>query len=156
MSSVIVTQNLRKSFPVGGRRGHKEIEILHGIDVCVEQGEFVGIFGPSGSGKSTLLHCMAGLTQASAGSVNMLGNELTSMGRSALSRLQREHVGFVFQSFCLIDSLNVADNVALPSRLLRRSLSTDAVDRAVVIRDGLIGSEKRHPTAEHLLELMEA
>jgi putative ABC transport system ATP-binding protein len=101
----------------------------------------VGIFGPSGSGKSTLLHCMTGLTQAPEGSVNMLGNELTSPGRSALSRLQRAHAGFVFQSFCLIDSLNVADNVALPSWLLRRSLPQDAA-QGLLTEVGLGGRGK--------------
>jgi putative ABC transport system ATP-binding protein len=97
--------------------GDGAVVALDGVSLGLATGSFTAVMGPSGSGKSTLLHCAAGLDRASAGSVRLAGVELDGLGEAALSRLRRERVGFVFQSFNLVPSLTAAENVELPLRL---------------------------------------
>ncbi|MFF8332890.1 MULTISPECIES: ABC transporter ATP-binding protein [Streptomyces] len=101
-------------------RGRSAVHALRGVDVSLPAGSFTAVMGPSGSGKSTLLQCAAGLDRPTAGSVRLGGQELTRMGRRALTRLRRAHVGFVFQSFNLLPSLTAEQNVLLPLRLAGR------------------------------------
>ena len=101
-------------------RGRAEVTALDGITLGFRPGTFTAVMGPSGSGKSTLLHCAAGLDKPSSGVVMLAGQELTSLGEGALTRLRRERIGFVFQAFNLLPALTVADNVALPLRLAGR------------------------------------
>lgn len=91
----------------------------------------VSIVGPSGSGKSTLLYCLSGLETPTSGSVQIAGTDLAGLGRGALAALRREFVGFVFQSYNLIPSLNARENVVLPARLSRRPISRADADRAL-------------------------
>ena len=90
---------------------------LHEIDLTVPPGRFVAIMGATGSGKSTLLHCAAGLDRPTAGRVELAGHALRRMSEGRLTRLRRDRVGFVFQSYNLLSELTVAQNVALPTRL---------------------------------------
>ena len=93
------------------------VDILHGITLDVEKGQSLALVGPSGSGKSSLLMVMGGLERASAGSVNVLGNDLSAMNEDALARFRRKSMGVVFQSFHLVPTMTALENVATPLEL---------------------------------------
>jgi putative ABC transport system ATP-binding protein len=90
---------------------------LRDVSLRVAAGSFVAVMGATGSGKSTLLHCAAGLDRPSSGMVTLVGRNITRMREATLTRLRRDRVGFVFQSYNLLSELTVAQNVLLPSRL---------------------------------------
>lgn len=144
MSSIIVTQGIKKSFSAGRKREQQVIEVLKGIDLHIDAGEMVSIVGPSGSGKSTLLYCLSGLEAATSGSIEMMGKQIVKMGRNALAKIHREHVGFIFQSYNLIPSLNAGENVSLPARLTGRPITTTQLN-AVFESVGLAGRQKDRP-----------
>jgi putative ABC transport system ATP-binding protein len=93
------------------------VEILRGIDFDVPRGQFVAIMGPSGSGKSTLLGLLAGLDTATKGSIRLDGEEITGLSEDELARLRGRKLGFVFQSYQLIQTLTAEENVLLPAEL---------------------------------------
>jgi putative ABC transport system ATP-binding protein len=93
------------------------VNILRDVTLDVARGETLGLVGPSGSGKSSLLMLMGGLEQATSGSVEVLGQDLTAMGEDALARFRRSGVGVVFQSFHLIPTMTALENVATPLEL---------------------------------------
>jgi putative ABC transport system ATP-binding protein len=93
------------------------VEILHGLDLTVRQGEAVGLVGPSGSGKSSLLMVMGGLERATGGRVMALGHDLTALDEDALALFRRDNMGVVFQSFHLIPTMTALENVATPLEL---------------------------------------
>jgi putative ABC transport system ATP-binding protein len=95
-------------------RGDAQVHALRGIDLDLPRGRFTAIMGPSGSGKSTLMHCLAGLDQASGGTVTVAGTDLGSLDDDALTIFRREHIGFVFQSFNLLPMLTAFQNIVLP------------------------------------------
>jgi putative ABC transport system ATP-binding protein len=99
---------------------YDDVAVFEQVSLTVASGEFVAIVGESGVGKSTLLNCMAGLDDWAAGSVQLDGVDLGTLGDSARALLRREKVGFVFQAFHVLPHLDVAQNVALPLLLLRR------------------------------------
>ncbi|WP_434660178.1 ABC transporter ATP-binding protein [Paraburkholderia sp. A1BS-2L] len=107
-----------------------ELTILDGIDLTVHAGSSVAIVGASGSGKSTLLGLLAGLDSASAGSVRLLGHELTGMAEDQRAALRNGSVGFVFQSFQLMPHLSALENVALPLELQGGITTREAFARA--------------------------
>lgn len=98
----------------------QSVPVLRGIDLHVNRGEMVSIVGPSGSGKSTLLYCLAGLEKTDSGEISLDGERIDAASHAQLARLRRDRIGFVFQSYNLIPSLSVRENVALPARLARR------------------------------------
>ncbi|RLV09060.1 ABC transporter ATP-binding protein [Streptomyces griseocarneus] len=98
-------------------RGDDAVHALRGVDLALPRGSFTAVMGPSGSGKSTFLQCAAGLDRPSAGQVLLGGQEITGLNEDRLTRLRRSRVGFVFQSFNLLPSLTVLQNVLLPQRL---------------------------------------
>ncbi len=97
--------------------GSTAVRALDGVSVSFEAGRFTAIMGPSGSGKSTLMHCAAGLDTVSAGTVTIGQTEITRLSDRALTRLRRERVGFVFQSFNLLPTLSASQNIRLPMEL---------------------------------------
>lgn len=103
------------------------VNVLKNISLNIEQGESIGLVGPSGSGKSSLLMVMGGLEKASAGKVQVLGNDFGRMGEDDLARFRRAHMGIVFQSFHLIPTMTALENVAAPLELAGVS---DAMQRA--------------------------
>jgi putative ABC transport system ATP-binding protein len=111
------------------RRYRGGVLALDGVCLAVPAGQFVAVMGATGSGKSTLLHCAAGLDRPTAGRVRLAGRDITRMREGALTRLRRDRVGFVFQSYNLLSELTVRQNVALPSRLggPRRHRSDDVL-----------------------------
>jgi putative ABC transport system ATP-binding protein len=94
--------------------GETAVEALRGVDLEVRSGELVAVMGPSGSGKSTLMHILAGLDRPTSGSVSIAGTEITTLNDAKLTRLRREHIGFVFQFFNLLPMLDAEENVVLP------------------------------------------
>jgi len=115
---MITLQDLSKVY----RTTDVETTALNGVDVDIDRGEFVAVMGPSGCGKSTLLNIIGMLDAPSSGSYRFDGEEIGRYGESQLARLRKRRIGFVFQSFNLIDELTVEENVALP--LLYQKLSS--------------------------------
>ena len=89
-------------------------EVLKGIDIEVKKGEFVGIMGPSGSGKTTLLNVLSSIDRVSSGSIRAEGKEFTSMKDKQLAEFRKQHLGFIFQEYHLLDTLTVKENIMLP------------------------------------------
>lgn len=110
MNSVIQVENMTKSFKIGS----EQVDVLKGINLSIEKGEFVSIMGPSGSGKSTLLYLMGGLDKPSSGQVKIKGKEISIMKDKEESLVRRKDIGFVFQFYNLIPNFNVEDNIILP------------------------------------------
>ena len=113
--NIVEVHHLKKS--VG--QGEHELSILTGVELVVKRGETIALVGESGSGKSTLLAILAGLDDGSSGEVSLVGQPLHNMDEEARAKLRAKHVGFVFQSFMLIPTLNALENVELPAALAR-------------------------------------
>ena len=94
--------------------GDTAVDALSGVSVDIAPGQLTAVMGPSGSGKSTLMHILAGLDRPTSGSVTVAGQEITTLGDTDLTKLRREHIGFVFQFFNLLPMLNARENVLLP------------------------------------------
>ena len=118
------------------RTGEVEVRALRGVDVSLRRGELVVLLGPSGSGKSTLLNILGGLDRPTAGSLNFDGRDLTAANDAELTRYRRRSVGFVFQFYNLIPSLNAWENVALVTEI-----ATDPMDPAEALE--MVGLKDR-------------
>ena len=94
------------------RKSYGDLEVLHGVDLAVDPGELVAVIGPSGSGKSTLLHVMGTLDRATSGTLVVDGADIATMSEAELAGLRAHRIGFVFQSFHLLEGLTALDNVA--------------------------------------------
>lgn len=123
-----------------------EVRALNNVSAQIYQGQFTAIVGPSGSGKSTLLHCLAGLDSVTAGSVNVAGKNLHQMNDTDLTKFRREYIGFIFQAFNLVPTLNAVENITLPLRLANKKVSK--TELAEVVR--ILGLQDRltHKPAE--------
>ena len=124
--------------------GETAVHALAGVDVAFDRGRFTAIMGPSGSGKSTLMHCLAGLDDASDGQVWLGDTELTGLRDDQLTRLRRERIGFVFQSFNLLPVLDAQENILLPMQLAGQRPDRAWLD-AVVGRLGLRDRLRHRP-----------
>jgi len=113
LEPILKTENLWKIY----RAGRLDVAALRGVNVDVYPGEFVSVMGPSGCGKSTLLHVIGGLSQASRGRVLLDGNDLGTLGDAGRTLLRRHKVGFVFQRFNLLPTLNAKGNIALAQHI---------------------------------------
>jgi putative ABC transport system ATP-binding protein len=97
--------------------GDTAVDALRGVSVDIAQGRLTAVMGPSGSGKSTLMHILAGLDKPTAGEVSVAGVEVTALDDTALTKLRRDHIGFIFQFFNLLPMLTAAENIVLPLKL---------------------------------------
>jgi putative ABC transport system ATP-binding protein len=130
-------------------RGATEVHALRGVDLDLPRGRFTAIMGPSGSGKSTLMHCLAGLDQASGGTVTVAGTDLGSLDDDALTVFRREHVGFVFQSFNLLPMLTALQNIVLPLEIGGRRIDGATRERAHALAEALgVADRLGHRPAE--------
>src|SRR5919106_6970645 len=111
--------------------GEAAVRALDDVSIDFEQGRFTAIMGPSGSGKSTLLQSLAGLDDVSSGAVFVGDTNVTSLDEKGRTRLRRDEIGFVFQSFNLIPTLTAAENIALPSTLAGRKEDTAWLERVI-------------------------
>ncbi|MCX9010486.1 MAG: ABC transporter ATP-binding protein [Candidatus Methanoperedens sp.] len=128
---MIKTDNLKKSYILG----KVEVKALNGVDISIEQGEFVAIMGPSGGGKSTFLNLVGMLDTPTSGEIYIDGSNVTKMNSSIRAGYRLKHIGFVFQFFNLFNELTAVENVMFPMMLDKRS---DYKDRAKELLD-LVG-----------------
>ena len=111
--TILETKDLRKIYGAGDT----EVHALDGVNLAVEEGEFVAVVGTSGSGKSTLLHMLGGLDRPTSGTVTVDGKDIFSLKDEALTIFRRRKIGFVFQNYNLVPVLNVYENIVLPIQL---------------------------------------
>jgi putative ABC transport system ATP-binding protein len=126
--------------------GDTAVTALRGVSVEIERGALTAVMGPSGSGKSTLMHILAGLDKPSEGSVRIDGTEITTLGDDALTRLRRDHIGFVFQFFNLLPMLTARENILLPMSIAGREPDPQWFD--TVIEQTGLGDRLTHRPAE--------
>jgi ABC-type lipoprotein export system ATPase subunit len=125
--------------------GRAARRVLDGVSLEIEAGEVVAVLGRSGSGKSTLLHLLGGLDRPDAGEITVAGHALTSNGAKAAARLRLAHIGFVFQSFHLIEELTGEENVLLPARLPGAPAGGAGRGRRLISELGLASIADRRP-----------
>lgn len=140
--SILSLSNVTKAY-----EGAVRTEVLHGIDLCVEPGEFVALMGPSGSGKSTLLNIIGLLERATSGRVNIQGTDVATLDDEQITHLRGRSLGFVFQFHHLVSALTVAENLmvplAVPSRLVSKEMRKAALDGLHAL--GLEGHADKYP-----------
>jgi putative ABC transport system ATP-binding protein len=124
--------------------GATAVDALRGVSLDVRKGQLLAVMGPSGSGKSTLMHILAGLDKPSSGSVTVAGIDITELDDASLTRLRREHVGFVFQFFNLLPMLSAEENVLLPLSIAGEHADREWV-RELLMRTGLDGRRAHRP-----------
>ncbi|GLU48367.1 ABC transporter ATP-binding protein [Nocardiopsis ansamitocini] len=124
---VVVARGLTKTYDTGA----SQIHALDGVDIEFHRGAFTAIMGPSGSGKSTLMHCLAGLDTSTSGTVHLGRTQITGMRDAELTRLRRDRIGFIFQSFNLLPMLTARQNILLPSQIAKRTVDRARLDHIV-------------------------
>jgi putative ABC transport system ATP-binding protein len=137
MTALVTLRNVAKSYV----RGKQKVEVLHGIDLTIETGEFLALMGPSGSGKTTLLNLVAGLDQPTSGEVLVAGDRIDQLSRGSLSDWRARHIGFIFQFYNLLPVLTAEANVEVP--LLLTDLSKTERRRRVQLALELVGLADR-------------
>jgi putative ABC transport system ATP-binding protein len=125
--------------------GDTAVDALRGVSLAVEKGELVAVMGPSGSGKSTLMHILAGLDKPTSGTVEIAGNEITTMSDNELTKLRRAHIGFVFQFFNLLPMLTAEENVTLPQRIAGQKVDAAWLD-TVLAQVGIEARRAHRPS----------
>lgn len=133
--SILQTKDLKKYYG----SGDTQVKALDGVDLSVEQGEFVAIVGTSGSEKSTLLHMLGGLDRPTSGSVTVDGKDIFSLKDEGLTIFRRRKIGFVFQAYNLVPVLSVWENIVLPIQLDGRKVDREYVREVISI----LGLEKK-------------
>jgi putative ABC transport system ATP-binding protein len=126
--------------------GDAAVDALRGIDLEVGRGQLTAVMGPSGSGKSTLMHILAGLDKPSAGEVWIEGVEISGLDDAALTRLRRDHIGFVFQFFNLLPMLTAEENIVLPLSIAGRKPERDHVEE--ILQAVGLSERRSHRPAE--------
>ena len=133
--AILQTENLKKYYG----SGDTQVRALDGVDLAVENGEFVAIVGTSGSGKSTLLHMLGGLDRPTSGRVTVDGKDIFSLKDEALTIFRRRKIGFVLQSYNLVPVLSVYENIVLPVELDGRRPDQDYLQEVIAV----LGLEKK-------------
>ena len=144
LKAVLKVRGLTKRF----HEGRIDLTVLHGVDLDVHAGETLAIVGSSGSGKSTLLHLMGGLDAPTAGSVELLGQDIAQVDAAAQGRLRNQHLGFVYQFHHLLPEFSALDNVGMPLRI-RRAPPAECAEAATHILKAVgLGERLHHRPAE--------
>lgn len=125
--TILETKDLRKIYG----SGDTTVRALDGVDMTVENGEFVAVVGTSGSGKSTLLHMLGGLDRPTSGTVTVDGKDIFTLADEALTIFRRRKIGFVFQNYNLVPVLNVSENIVLPIELDGAAVDTAYVNEII-------------------------
>ncbi len=139
---VIVARSLTKIYG----RGAAAVTALDAVDVDIARARFTAVMGPSGSGKSTLMHCLAGLDSVTSGTIELDGERVSSMSQRRLTKLRRERIGFVFQSFNLVPTLTAEENITLPLDIARTKVDKERFNQ--VIESVGLGDRLSHRPAE--------
>lgn len=124
---VIVVNHLTKDYESGAGK----VRALDSISIGIARRHFTAIMGPSGSGKSTFMHCLAGFESATSGSIKIDDTEIVGMNQRRLTRLRRDHIGFIFQAFNLIPTLSAKENIVLPFEISRRKFPAERFEQVV-------------------------
>jgi putative ABC transport system ATP-binding protein len=124
--------------------GEAAVDALRGVSLEVKRGELVAVMGPSGSGKSTLMHLLAALDKPTSGTVLIAGQDVGSMNDSDVTKLRREHIGFVFQFFNLLPMLNAEENIRLPLTIAGEKADPEFFEN-LLTRVGLTDRRKHRP-----------
>ncbi len=132
MSDLITLNKVNKTY----RRGREQVHALDGVDLTIQQGEFVAVVGPSGSGKSTLLNIVGAMDQANTGKVTIANQDVTALNEKGLTHLRADTIGFVFQQFFLQPTLTARENVLLPTLFTRQKYLESRADE-LLARVGL-------------------
>lgn len=140
--AAVRTESLTKTYG----SGETLVRALDGVSVEIHRGEFTAVMGPSGSGKSTLMHLTAGLDAATSGRSWIGDVEITALDDTALTRLRRERVGFIFQAFNLLPTMDARANILLPLKLARRRPEQDWFDHVVSVLG--LGDRLNHRPSE--------
>ena len=135
---LIALQGVRKSYNLGLP---SEVEVLHGVDLCIQPGEFIALVGPSGSGKSTLLNVLGLLERMSSGSYRLQGRETSDLDDDGLTLLRRQSLGFVFQFHHLLPAFTALENVTLPALMAQGVVTGQDRRRAMDLLEA-VGLEK--------------
>jgi putative ABC transport system ATP-binding protein len=125
--------------------GDTAVDALRGCSMHVRRGELTAVMGPSGSGKSTLMHILAGLDRPTSGTVSIEGTDITRLGDNELTKLRREHIGFIFQFFNLLPMLTAEENIVLPLELAGGKQDKAWIDE-VIGKVGLSDRRKHRPS----------
>ncbi len=141
-SAAVAAHNLVRRYG----EGDSAVEAVGGVSLEVPAGQFTAIMGPSGSGKSTLMHLLAGLDRPTDGTVEIGGQDITTMGDKQLTLLRRKHIGFVFQAFNLVPTLTAEENVTLPLAIAGKKIDRSWVD--AVIQRVRLDDRRSHRPAE--------
>jgi len=142
MTAAVVCRNLEKQY----RKGKEVVEVLSGINLEIEHGDFLAMMGPSGSGKTTLLNLIGGLDHPTSGDIDVEGQSLAGMSGKALAKWRSENVGFIFQFYNLLPVLNAQRNVELPLLLTNLSRKQRAANAATALEIvGLADRGKHKP-----------
>ena len=145
MADVLDLQDIRKSYPSGAG----EIDVLHGIDLRLQRGEFAALIGPSGSGKSTLLNLIGLLDRPSAGRLCIDGDETSTLPEAAITRLRGQRIGFVFQHHLLISAFTALENVMMPLLVDRGRPDAAMRARAAELLAGVgLADRAEHPASK--------
>ena len=144
MKKIIVGEDVVKSFG----KGDEKRNVLDGVSVEINEGEFVSVMGPSGSGKSTLMFALSGMDGVDSGKVTFGGKELSTLSENELADIRRMNMGFVFQQPTLLKNLNILDNIILPSMRDNRKNGVQITEKARMLMDktGIAGLENREIT----------
>ncbi|GAA1072535.1 ABC transporter ATP-binding protein [Nocardiopsis composta] len=126
---VVIARGLSKTYGTGDSRVHA----LDDVDIAFTRGAFTAIMGPSGSGKSTLMHCLAGLDTATSGTVHLGRTDITRLKDKELTRLRRDRIGFIFQSFNLLPMLTAEQNILLPAQIAKRPVDRERFARLIEV-----------------------
>src|SRR5689334_9023518 len=144
MGKLIEIRDLSKVY----ERGRQPVEVLHHIDLDVEQGDFLALMGPSGSGKTTLLNLIGGLDTPSGGSINVAGERIDQLGGAQLAKWRAAKVGFVFQFYNLMPMLSAQRNVELPLLLTRLSAAERRKRASIALQLVGLGDRAAHKPTE--------
>jgi putative ABC transport system ATP-binding protein len=141
LSVVVQAREVKRRYGEGATA----VDALRGVSLDVQRSELVAVMGPSGSGKSTLMHTLAGLDKPTSGTVTIAGTEITGLDDAMLTRLRREHIGFVFQFFNLLPMLSAEENVLLPLSIAGEKPDRDWLDE-LLSRTGLLKRRQHRPS----------
>jgi putative ABC transport system ATP-binding protein len=139
--SVIQAQEITRIYG----SGDTAVEALRGCSMDIRRGDLTAVMGPSGSGKSTLMHILAGLDKPTTGTVAIDGTDITKLGDTELTKLRRNHIGFIFQFFNLLPMLTAEENIVLPLELAGRKIDKAWVDE-IIGKLGLDDRRKHRPS----------